>query len=165
MSFRIIKRDEFPRIRHILQHIVESEEALTLSRDASEQEWADYLFGDESYEVWALEEEGKVLGCYHLRPNQKVLGSHIANGGYIVDPAIRGKGIGRMLGEHSIARATEKGYRGIQFNFVVSSNKIAVNLWKSLGFEIIGTIPEAYHRKQQEYVDVYIMFRRLQIQH
>jgi L-amino acid N-acyltransferase YncA len=161
MSFRQITRSDFPKIKHILETIVQSEEALNLYGDASEKEWEDYLFGDASYEVWALEEEGKILGAYHQRPNQKGLGSHIANGGYIVDPAARGRGVGRRLGEHSIARAKEQGYHGIQFNFVISTNEIAVKLWKSLGFEIIGTVPGGYHCKQQEYMDAYIMFRSL----
>ena len=161
MTFRQITRADFAKVRHILQPIVESEEALVLSAESSEQEWADYFFGDETYEVWALEENGAIVGGYHLHPNQKGLGSHIANGGYIVAPEARGKGIGQRLGEHSINRARELGYRGIQFNFVVSTNKAAVNLWQKLGFDIIGTIPKGYHRKSREYVDAYIMFKDL----
>jgi len=159
MTFRTITRADWPHIRHILQAIVASEEALSLPHDAPEQAWQDYLFGDETYEVWGLEEDGEILGCYHLHPNQGGLGSHIANGGYVVSPDARGKGIGRRLGEHSIMRAKELGYRAIQYNFVISTNVIAVNLWKSLGFEIIGTIPKGYHRKQSDYVDAYIMFK------
>lgn len=74
---------------------------------------------------------------------------------------MRGKGIGLKLGHHSIARATELGYHAIQFNFVISTNTPAVNLWKKLGFEIVGTLPNAYHRKQKDYVDAYVMFKRL----
>ena len=162
MNFRLITREEFPKTRHILKAIVESEEALSLKGDAPEKAWEDYLFGDESYEVWALEgEDGTILGCYHQRPNQKGLGSHIANGGYVVSPDARGKGVGRRMGEHSIQRAKERGYHGIQFNFVISTNEIAVKLWQSLDFQIIGTIPGGYHRKQREYVDAYIMFLSL----
>lgn len=154
-----ITRADYPRVRHILEAVVKSEEAISLRSNAPEEAWEDYLFGNENYEVWALEEEGEILGCYHQRPNQKGLGGHIANGGYLVSPTARGKGVGRRLGEHSIARAKEQGYHGIQFNFVVSTNTAAVNLWQSLGWEIIGTIPKGYHLKQQEYVDAYIMFR------
>lgn len=158
MTFRHITRAEFPKIRHILEQIVETEEYLSLKSNSSEQDWEDYFFGDETYECWALEEDGEILGCYHQHPNQKGLGSHIANGGYIVSPTVRGKGVGRRLCEHSIERAKEQGYHGIQFNYVISTNTVAVNLWKSCGFKIIGTIPNGYHRKQQEYVDAYIMF-------
>ena len=161
MKFRIITRNEFSKIRHIMESIVRTEEYLSLKADSPEQAWEDYFFGDETYECWALEENGEILGCYHQRPNQKGLGSHIANGGYIVSPTARGKGVGRRLCEHSIARAKEKAYRGIQFNYVISTNEIAVNLWKSCGFKIIGTIPRGYHLKQQEYVDAYIMFLEL----
>ena len=161
MAFRLIDRSEWPKVRHIVQAIVETEEAISLPKDSPEKAWEDYLFGDESYEIWAFEEDGEILGCYHQRPNQKGLGSHIANGGYVVSLNARGKGIGRKLGEHSVERAKQQGYRGIQFNYVISTNKIAVKLWKSLGFEIIGTIPKGYHLKQQEYVDAHIMFLSL----
>jgi ribosomal protein S18 acetylase RimI-like enzyme len=102
-----------------------------------------------------------VLGSYYQRPNHYGLGAHIANGGYIVSHDVRGKGIGRMLGEHSLIRARERGYVAMQFNFVVSTNSVAIALWKSLGFSIIGTIPDAYHYQQQRYVDAYIMYARL----
>ncbi|MDG1287305.1 MAG: GNAT family N-acetyltransferase [Rickettsiales bacterium] len=161
MTFRIITRAEFPKVQYMLEHIIAAEEFLTLPWDAHKSEMEDYLFGDSTYEVWALEEEGEILGCYHQRPNQKGLGDHIANGGYVVSPDVRGKGVGRHLGEHSIARAKEQGYHGIQFNFVVSTNMIAIKLWQSLGFEIIGTIHKAYHRQQVEYVDAHIMFKSL----
>ncbi len=32
----------------------------------------------------------------------------------------------------------------MQFNAVVESNFVAVRLWRSLGFRIIGTVPEAF---------------------
>lgn len=158
MIFRQITRKDFPKVRHILQQVVETEEAIVLPHDSSEEEWKNYFFGDETYEVWALEKDGKILGGYHLHPNFKSLGNHIVNGGYIVDSAVRGKGIGTHLGQHSIARARELGYRGIQFNFVISTNKPAVNLWQKLNFNIVGTLPKAFHRKQQDYVDAHVMF-------
>lgn len=161
MTFRKITRNEAPSIAHIFRPIIEAEEFISLPRGTSDAEWTDFWFGDTTYEVWIAEEDGKVLGTFHLRPNQKGLGSHVANGGYLVAPEARGRGIGRQMCEQSIARARELGYRAIQFNFVISTNTTAVNLWKDLGFRIIGTIPDGYHRKQQEYVDAHIMFRDL----
>ena len=52
-------------------------------------------------------------------------------------------------------------YKGIQFNFVVSTNKAAVNLWQSLGFKIIGIIPNGFDHKILGFVDAYIMFKEL----
>jgi ribosomal protein S18 acetylase RimI-like enzyme len=158
ITFRTITQAEYPLIRDIHTAAIEAGEYLTLAPDSAEETRIRYWFSDE---VWIAEEDGKVLGSYYQRPNHYGYGSHIANGGYIVSPDAKGKGIGRLLGEHSLARAREKGYRAMQYNFVVSTNTIAVKLWQSLGFRIIATIPEGYHRQGKEFVDAYIMFREL----
>ncbi|WP_430625327.1 N-acetyltransferase family protein, partial [Streptococcus iniae] len=67
----------------------------------------------------------------------------------------------RQMCEHSQQVAIELGFEAMQFNSVVSSNKIAVELWKRLGFEIIGTLPNAYNHGRLGYVDSYVMYKRL----
>ena len=49
----------------------------------------------------------------------------------------------------------------MQFNFVVSTNQPAVALWQQLGFEVVGTLPGAFHHPEQGFVDAYVMFRTL----
>lgn len=103
----------------------------------------------------------KVVGTYIMKPNFMGLGSHIANCSYMVGHDARALGIGRAMGEHSIKTAKELGYTGMQFNLVVSTNLSAIKLWKSLGFEIIGTSPKAFNHKELGMVDAYIMCRSL----
>jgi len=103
----------------------------------------------------------QVAGTYILRPNQPVLGSHVANAAFMVAPNARGLGIGREMGEHCLSEARRLGFRAMQFNFVVSTNEGAIRLWKQLGFEIVGTLPGAFRHPQKGYVDVYVMFRSL----
>jgi ribosomal protein S18 acetylase RimI-like enzyme len=79
----------------------------------------------------------------------------------MVNPNYQGRGIGKLLCEHSIEFAKQKGYLGIQFNTVVSINTNAVNLWKKFGFEIIGTTPKGFRHKELGLVDTYIMFKDL----
>lgn len=112
--------------------------------------------------VYVAEKEGQVIGAYIVKPNQPGHGAHIANAAYMVDTAHRSGGIGRILGEHSLVTAKEAGYRGMQYNIVVSTNTGAVRLWQKLGFEIIGTIPGGFHHRDQGYVDFHIMFKNLQ---
>jgi len=111
--------------------------------------------------VYVAEENGKILGTYFIKPNQTGLGAHIANCGYMVHPEIRGRGLGKLMFDHSWAVAKESGYRGMQFNFVVSTNRVAVKLWEKLGFKIIGTIPKGFNHQKLGYVDAYIMFREI----
>ena len=111
--------------------------------------------------TFVAKKSGKIIGTYLIKPNQVDRGSHIANASYIVDKNNRGIGVGKALALHSIATAKELGYKAMQFNFVVSSNQSAVNLWKSVGFEIIGTAPCAFNHQDLGYIDTYIMFKKL----
>ena len=109
----------------------------------------------------AVDDDGSIIGTYFIKPNQIDLGNHIANCGYMVNPVYHGRGVGYQLCEHSITFAKQKGYVGIQFNIVVSTNVSAVRLWKKFGFEIIGTTPKGFRHKKLGLVDTYIMFKQL----
>jgi ribosomal protein S18 acetylase RimI-like enzyme len=110
---------------------------------------------------WVTEVDGEVLGMYKLIANYPGLGSHVANASFMVDPAAQGKGVGRAMGEHCLAQAREAGYQAMQFNFVVSTNTAAVELWKKLGFSIVGTLPKTYNHARLGLVDAYVMHRFL----
>jgi len=111
--------------------------------------------------LYVFEEDRKILGAYLMKPNQPGHGKHIVNAAYLVDTNVRGKGIGHILCKHSIEMATKLGYRGMQFNLVVSTNEGAISIWKSFGFKIIGTIPGGFHHVEKGYVDAYIFFKDL----
>jgi ribosomal protein S18 acetylase RimI-like enzyme len=103
----------------------------------------------------------QVVGTYILRPNQSGGGSHVANAAFMVASNARGQGIGRAMSEHCLSEARRFGFRAMQFNFVVSTNDVAVRLWKRFGFKIVGTLPSAFRHPEKGYVDVYVMFRSL----
>ena len=102
-----------------------------------------------------------VLGSAKMGPNRPGRGSHVATASFMVDPASRGKGVGRQLGEFVVDWARSEGYRGVQFNAVVETNTAAVNLWQELGFEIIGTVPEAFDHRVHGLVGLHVMHLRL----
>jgi len=103
----------------------------------------------------------EILGSYYLKPNQPGPGDHLCNAGFAVRPDARGRGIARAMGEHALKEAVEAGYEGMQFNAVVSTNEAALTLWKALGFEIVGTVPEAFRSPRHGRVAIYVMYRRL----
>ena len=127
----------------------------TAKEDLQKHWFADYM------DTFVVEEQGKILGTYIIKPNQIDFGNHIANCSYMVSPNAQGKGVGKLLCEHSLAFGKEKGYRAIQFNIVVSTNIAAVKLWQKYGFQIIGTTPEAFRHQSLGLVDAYIMYKRL----
>jgi GNAT superfamily N-acetyltransferase len=112
-------------------------------------------------ETFVAEEDGNILGTYYIRANQLGGGSHVGNCGYMMHAAAEGRGIARRMCEHSLAHARQRGFRAMQFNFVVSTNERAVRLWQSLGFEIVGRLPLAFRRPSGDYVDAFVMFRSL----
>ena len=106
--------------------------------------------------------EGEVvLGSAKMGPNRPGRGAHVATASFMVDPARQDRGVGRALGEHVVAWARTTGFRAVQFNAVVETNHRAVHLWQSLGFEIVGTAPEAFDHPQHGLVGLHMMFLRL----
>ena len=89
--------------------------------------------------------------CVLIRPGG---GAHVANVGYMILPAAIGRGIGRRIVQHSLQRARERGFKAIQFNFVVSTNARAVHLYRSFGFDTIGRLPLAFRHPTPGFVDV-----------
>ncbi|GAA0960400.1 GNAT family N-acetyltransferase [Kribbella koreensis] len=109
----------------------------------------------------AIDAEGKVLGSANMYPNRPGPGAHVASASFMVDAAARGQGVGRALCQDMIDWAGRSGFRSIQFNAVVESNTAAVRLWQSLGFEIVGTVPEAFLSPAHGYVGLHVMHRPL----
>lgn len=99
-----------------------------------------------------------VLGSAKMGPNRPGRGAHVATASFMVDPRHSGRGVGRALGEHVIDWARGGGYRSIQFNAVVESNEAAVRLWRSLGFEVLATVPEAFDHPEHGLVGLHLMF-------
>jgi L-amino acid N-acyltransferase YncA len=124
-----------------------------MSREAALAYW--FQPGARAY---VAERDGRMVGIYHLKPNQAGPGSHVANAAFMVSPEARGNGVGRLMGEHCLAEARTAGFRAIQFNFVVSTNQAAVRLWQQLGFNIVGTLPGAFRHPAHGDVEVYVMF-------
>ncbi len=135
-------------------------ETYAIARDLDRAGVSAYWFGP-THEVFVAEDDGVVLGTYYLMANQQGGGAHVANCGYMTAPAAQGKGVARAMCEHSLVRAKERGFRAMQFNHVVSTNARAVALWQKLGFDIVGTLPQAFNHPVHGYVDSYVMFRSL----
>jgi GNAT superfamily N-acetyltransferase len=104
------------------------------------------------------QEQERILGTAHMGPNKPGPGSHIGTGSFMVDPTAHGRGIGRTLGAYVIDWHRRNGFHGIQFNAVVATNKAAVHLWQSLGFKIIGTVPEAFDHPEHGLVGLHVMY-------
>ena len=144
----------------ILEPTIRAGETYTLPRDMSRENALAYWF-TLGHEVFVAEDSGDILGTYFLHSNQRGGGAHVANCGYMTAPHATGRGIATAMCSHSLLHATKRGFRAMQFNFVVSTNERAVRLWQSFGFEIVGRLPEAFLHPTAGYVDAYVMMRPL----
>ena len=158
MIIRTATNEDFDGIWEILRRVVATGDTYSYSPDTSKEQAYRYWMPPEN-KVYVAVIDNKIVGSYFLRPNHAGLASHVANGSYLVHPDHHGKGIGLAIANHSIAEAKNLGYRAMQFNLVVSTNEPAVNLWKKVGFKIIGTTPEGFKHASKGFVDTYILHR------
>ena len=93
--------------------------------------------------VYAARLHGSTVGGYFLRTNFPAFAAHIAQGGYLVSPGARRRGIGRRLLAHSMHEATRLGYRAMIFNLVMAQNP-SRHLYEEAGFQVIGRVPKAH---------------------
>ncbi|MEV5531873.1 GNAT family N-acetyltransferase [Streptomyces prunicolor] len=160
MLIREAAADDWPRIWPFWHRIVAAGDTYTWARDTSE-EAARALWTNPPKRVYVAEDEaGTVVGSAFVTPNYGGPANRIANAGFMVDPDHGGRGIGRALAEHILTAAREQGFRGMVFNAVVETNP-AVKLWLSLGFTILGTVPDAFDHPRDGRVGLHVMYRAL----
>jgi len=160
MLIRAVTEEDANNIWAVIEPTIRAGETYALPRDMTKDEALAYWMGPDRSTFAAVDDE-QVLGSYYLRPNQAGGGDHIANCGYITALEARGRGVARQMCEHSLEYARSRGFKGMQFNFVVSTNEPAIRLWTSLGFEVVGRLPLAFRHPSLSYVDALVMFRAL----
>lgn len=157
---RAATASDAPAIWSIIGPTIRAGETYALARDMSEADALAYWMGADR-ETFVAVDSADIIGTYYLRRNQPGGGDHVANCGYMTAPAATGRGVARRMCEHSLDYARSRGFRAMQFNFVVSTNERAIRLWTSLGFDIVGRLPLAFHHPSRGYVDAFVMFRAL----
>ena len=160
MHIRPADMNDASAIWRIIGPTIRAGETYALNRDMSEADALAYWLASDR-ETFVAEDGGEIVGTYYLRANQAGGGRHVCNCGYMTGAAAMGRGVARAMCLHSLERARQRAYRGMQFNFVVSSNTRAVALWQSLGFEIVGRLPQAFDHPSLGYVDALVMFQPL----
>lgn len=162
MVIRDATLDDWPAIWSFMRRIVSAGDTYCWDPDLDEERARARWFRDPPGRTFvAIDDNGVVLGSAASYPNHEGGGSHVASASFMVDPDRAGGGVGRALGEHVVAQARADGFRAMQFNAVVEANTRAVSLWRSIGFEVLATVPEGFHHPEAGYVGLQIMFRRL----
>lgn len=160
LSFVEIEIGDFALIWPVLEPMIREGETYPLPRDL-DQAGARAVWAEPGRRIFAAMEDGACVGTYYIRPNQGAAGAHVANAGYVVAPAARGRGLAKRLCLHSFETARAQGYRAMQFNLVISTNAAAVRAWTGCGMNILATLPGAFNHPRFGYVDAYLMHRML----
>lgn len=161
MDIRPATAQDGQAIWPILEPVIRAGETYALDRAMPREAALAYWLEEDKQTFLTQAPDGTTLGTYYLRANQPGGGGHVANCGYMTASAQSGRGVARQMFEHSLARARERSFTAMQFNFVVSSNVRAVRLWQACGFDIVGRLPLAFDHPSLGLVDALIMHRTL----
>lgn len=166
MLIRSAEPDDWPAIWPFLARIVAAGETYCWPRETTPEAARHWWMDKPGGRVYVAvadggEAGGAVIGTAELHPNQPAAGSHVANAGFMVSPDAAGRGVGRMLAEFVLDEARRLGYRAMQFNAVVETNSAAVGLWRTLGFQILTTVPQAFDHPVHGPVGLHVMHRTL----
>jgi ribosomal protein S18 acetylase RimI-like enzyme len=160
ITIRAATEADWPAIWAMFQAVAAGGDVFAYDETTSE-DTARKLWFEPPSVCFAAEWEDAFAGTYFLRPNQPGRGSHVANGGYMVSPTARGRGVASTMCGHSIEAARRLGFRAIQFNFVIASNTAALRVWEKHGFVVVGRLPGAFRHRELGFVDALVLFRTL----
>lgn len=164
VTFAQAKSNDWDQIWEIFRDVVGSGDTYAYSPDIAEGTAREAWMGRGRRNVTFVARAGEpdsVVGTAILRPNQPGLGDHVANAGWMIAPEWQGRGIGRRFASFVLDEARQRGFTAMQFNSVVATNASAIRLWESLGFDVVGRVPDAFRHEQLGLTDLLIMYRRL----
>lgn len=160
MNIRRASPTDAAAIAAIILPIIRKGTTYTLDPDMTEAAALSYWMGPDK-ETFVGEQGDRIVGTYYMRANQAGGGSHVCNCGFMTAATATGRGVARLLCEHSLNYARSQGYLAMQFNFVVSENVRAIRLWQSMGFDIVGRLPLAFRHPTTGFVDALVMYKQL----
>jgi len=159
-TIRPAERGDADAVWAVMEPVVRAGDTYALEPDIARADALAYWHAPGN-RVFVAEIGGEVLGTYVLRANARGGGDHVANCAYMTARAAQGRGIASAMCRDSLDRARALGFRAMQFNFVVATNTRAVGLWRRFGFAVVGTLPGAFRHPERGFVDVHVMYRRL----
>jgi L-amino acid N-acyltransferase YncA len=153
---------DWPAIWAIVREVVVAADTFTydpaMTQEVGRAMW---MVGPPGRTTVVSDTHGAITGTANMYPNRAGPGAHVASASFMVASSARGNGVGRALVEDALGWARAAGFRAMQFNAVAATNTAAVALYESLGFEIVGTVPEAFEHPERGLVGLHVMHRRL----
>ncbi|MFI7000625.1 GNAT family N-acetyltransferase [Nocardia sp. NPDC050175] len=149
---------DWPQVWPIVRDIVRAGETFTYDPAMTEEQAHDiWVKGPPAVTAVAVIDD-RVVGSANAYANRPGPGAHVSTASFMVAAEARGKGVGTALCRFVMAWAKEQGFAGMQFNAVAASNHRAIDLYRRLGFEIVGTVPGAFHHPTLGRVGLHVMY-------
>jgi GNAT superfamily N-acetyltransferase len=161
VEIRAFEEADWEQVWPTLQEIVQARETFPYDPAMTEQEARDMWIERPPDLTVVAVEDGRVLGTAKMGTNRPGPGSHVSTASFMVAAGARGRGVGTALCLFALDWARERGYAGMQFNAVAESNHTAVELYRRLGFEVVGTVPGAFEHPTLGRVGLHVMYREL----
>ncbi|MFD9894922.1 GNAT family N-acetyltransferase [Amycolatopsis sp. NPDC059027] len=159
MRIREFAEADWPRVWPIVEEIVRAGETYTYDPAMTEPQARDTWIEAPPGQTVVAVDDGRVLGTAKMGANRPGPGSHVATASFMVAADARGRGVGTALCSFALGWARERGFAGMQFNAVAASNTAAVEIYRRLGFEIVGTVPGAFEHPALGRVGLHVMYR------
>lgn len=158
VTIRTIDDGDWTGVYEIFRDIVAEGETYAYSDTLTSDEAKALWIEGAPYECVVALVDGEILGTAKFGPNRPGRGAHVSTASFMVAKEARGQGVGRALCEFAISRMKDRGFAGMQFNAVVSTNVHAIELYRTLGFVTIGTVPGAFESATAGRVGLDIMY-------
>jgi GNAT superfamily N-acetyltransferase len=161
MEIRPFIATDWPEVWPIVRDIVRAADTYVYDPAMTEAEArAIWIEKPPGLTVVAREDE-RILGSAKMGPNRPGPGSHIATASFMVAAEARGRGVGTALCRYALDWARGRGFAGMQFNAVADSNRGAIEIYRRLGFDVVGTVPGAFAHPTLGRVGLHVMYRAL----
>jgi L-amino acid N-acyltransferase YncA len=160
MEIREFAEQDWPQVWGIVRDVVREQETFVYDPGMDEETARAVWIEQPPGRTTVAAAGGRVLGTAKMGANRSGPGSHVATASFMVAADARGRGVGRALCSDALDWARSRGFAGVQFNAVVEANHAAVELYRKLGFEVIGTVPEAFESPSLGRVGLHVMYHR-----
>ena len=160
MQIRATTAQDDAALWRMLEPVFRSGETYAIDPSISRQEALRYWTSADAGS-YVIAQNGILLGTYYLKTNAQGGGSHVCNCGFITGPDAAGKGVARAMLSDALTRAKTSGYKAMQFNFVLSNNARAIDIWTRAGFDIVGRLPKAFDHPTDGMIDAFVLFKTL----
>jgi len=151
ITFREPRISDLKSILEMINSLVEEKAYIVVQKKLTIREERDYLknvikeIKNKSSVYTVIDINGKVRGNAKVSLVDSGPRKHIGELGISIMKEARGKGLGEKLFKKIIEKAVKELKVKIITLYVVSENKIAINLYKKMGFKKISIIKKGYN--------------------